>query len=250
MMRKICVINQKGGVGKTTTVLNLAIGLARKDKRVLVVDLDPQGNIGTCLCAASEKNIYHILVEDEDPQDCIVSVEDNLDIITSDSQLAKAELIMSGMPSRETVLKRKLEGMMGYDYILVDCAPSVNLLNQNALLYATEAFIPVSTDYLSVDALRKIEATIEELNSLFNHNLRISTVIPTMYDKRLKSNLSVLSDIKRGFSARVCKPITVNSKLKEAPKSGESIYDYAKSSRGAEDYNKLVEKVITNEYLY
>lgn len=248
-MRKICIINQKGGVGKTTTAVNLAIGLARKDKRVLLLDLDAQGNVSTCLCAATERNMYHVLVEDEDPNNCVIEVEENLHLITSDKNLAKAELALSGEPSRETVLRRKLELLDEYDYLLIDCPPSFNLLNQNALLYANEAFVPVSTDYLSLDALRKMDMAIEELNSLFDHNLRITQVIPTMYDKRVKSSLSVLRDMRKGFSSRVSMPIRVNSKLREAPNKGESIYDYDKSSRGAKDYTKLVDKVITSEYL-
>jgi len=249
-MRKVCIINQKGGVGKTTTAVNLAIGLARREKKVLLIDLDAQGNIGTSLCVASENNMYDILINDVSPEECIINVDENLDVITSDNRLAKAELIMSGMPSRETILKRKMESITGYDYILMDCPPSINLISQNALLYANEAFIPVATDYLSLDALRKMEATINELNELFNHNVRISTIIPTMYDKRIKSSLTILMDIKKGFSTKVAMPIRINSKLKEAPMKGESIYDYAKNSRGAEDYQKLVDKVITGEYLY
>ncbi len=247
-MRKICIINQKGGVGKTTTTVNLAAGLAMKDKKVLILDLDPQGNISTSFCAASEKNMYHILVEDVNPYECIINVAENLDIITSDKRLAQAELVLAGMPSRETVLRRRLADLHGYDYVLIDCPPTINLLNQNALLYANEAFIPVVTDYLSIDALRKMEATINELNELFDHNLMISTIIPTMYDKRVRSNIMNLAEIKKGFRDRVAEPIRINSKLREAPASGVNIFEFAKYSNGAKDYLKLVDKVLKSEF--
>ena len=173
-MRKICVINQKGGVAKTTTTINLATALAVNEKRVLIIDLDPQGNIGTCLCVQGEKTIYDLLINDADPYDCIVNVSENLDVITSDSSLAKAELIMAGMTSRETVVRRKLEPIFNYDYIIIDCPPSLSLLKINALLYANEPFVPVSTDLLALDALKKMSQTISEINELFDHDIKIT----------------------------------------------------------------------------
>jgi chromosome partitioning protein len=247
-MRKICIINQKGGVGKTTTTINLAAGLAKKHKKVLIIDLDPQGNVNTNLCIPADKNMYHILVENLNPVQCIYSVSEYIDILPSNNSLSEAEMILVGKPSRETFLKRVLAPIRGYDYVLVDCPPSINLLNQNALLYANEAFIPVATEYLALDALKKMNATIEELNKLFNHNLKITMVIPTMYDRRIKSCITTLSEIKKGFEHLVSSPITINSKLKEAPGKGQNIFDYAKSSTGAKDYMVLTEKVIEGEY--
>lgn len=247
-MRKIAVINQKGGVAKTTTTVNLASGLAAKGKRVLIVDLDPQGNISTCFCVQSEKTIYDLLVNDIDPFDCIVHIADNLDVVTSDSSLAKAELIMSGQTSRETVLKRKLEPLFNYDYVILDCPPSLSLLNINALLYANEAFVPVSTTFLALDALKKIATTIDEINELFNHDIKITTVIPTMFDRRSKSSVNILKEIKRGYDELVTDPIRINTKLMESTSVGKSIFDFAKRSRGAEDYQRLTQAVIANEY--
>ena len=247
-MRKVCIINQKGGVGKTTTTISLAAGLAQKKKKVLILDLDPQGNINTSFCMPAEKHMYHLLVEDADPRECIVRITDFLHIIPSDSSISKAEMIMIGQPSRETILRRAMAEVQDYDYIIVDCPPSINLLNQNALLYCNEAFIPVSTEYLSLDALRKMEATIDEINHLFNHNIHISMIIPTMYDKRIRSSIEVLRDIKKGYNGVVSPPIRVNSKLKEAPGESKTIYEYAKRSRGAEDYLKLTDRVIEREY--
>ena len=247
-MRKIAVISQKGGVGKTTTTVHLAAGLAKKGKKVLILDLDPQGNVSTCFFANAPKNMYHLLVEDIPPEQCIMNVSELLDIIPSDKSLAKAEMALAGVPSRETVLKRRLEHLNSYDYIIVDCPPSLSLLSQNALMFAKEAFIPVATEYLSIDALRKTNQTIEEMNDLFKHKIKITAIIPTMYDKRIKSCIKSLAEIKKGFNGLVTDPIRINAKLKEAPEKGISVFDFAKSSRGAKDYMKLIEKVLDGEF--
>ncbi len=246
-MRKICIINQKGGVAKTTTTINLATALAANEKRVLIIDLDPQGNVGTSLCVQNDKSMYDLLINDADPYDCIVSVSPNLDMIPSDSALAKAELIMSGQTSRETVLRRKLEPVFNYDYIIIDCPPSLSLLNVNALLYANEAFVPVSTDFLALDALKKMSQTISEINELFDHDIKITQVIPTLYDKRSKACVETLKEIKRGYDELVSNPIRMNSKLREAPSQGKDIFDYAKRSPGALDYKKLAQMVMEAE---
>lgn len=248
-MRKICIINQKGGVAKTTTTINLATALAANEKRVLVIDLDPQGNVGICLCVQNNKTVYDLLVEDADPYDCIINVALNLDVIPSDSSLAKAELIMSGQTSRETILQRKLDPIFNYDYVLIDCPPSLSLLNVNALLYANEAFVPVATDFLALDALKKMSQTISEINELFDHDIKITQVIPTLYDKRSKACVATLKEIKRGYDELVTNPIRMNSKLREAPSQGKDIFEYAKRSPGAMDYKKLAVTVMeTEEY--
>ncbi len=246
-MRKICIINQKGGVAKTTTTINLATALAVNEKRVLIVDLDPQGNIGTCLCVQNDKTTYNLLIDDTDPYDCIVNVSPNLDVIPCDSSLAKAELIMGGQTSRETILRRKLEPVFNYDYIIIDCPPSLSLLNVNALLYANEAFVPVATDFLALDALKKMSQTITEINELFDHDIKITQVIPTLYDRRNKACVETLKEIKRGYEELVSSPIRINSKLREAPSFGKDIFDYAKRSSGALDYKKLAQTVMEAE---
>ncbi len=246
-MRKICIINQKGGVAKTTTAVNLATALAANEKRVLIIDLDPQGNVGICLCVQNNKTVYDLLVEDADPYDCITNVSQNLDVIPSDSSLAKAELIMSGQTSRETILQRKLEPIFNYDYVIIDCPPSLSLLNVNALLYANEAFVPVATDFLALDALKKMSQTISEINELFDHDIKITQVIPTLYDKRNKACVATLKEIKRGYDELVTNPIRMNSKLREAPSQGKDIFEYAKRSPGAVDYKKLAVTVMEAE---
>ncbi|MFH1071976.1 MAG: AAA family ATPase, partial [Nanoarchaeota archaeon] len=196
LMRKIAVINQKGGVGKTTTTVNIAAGLAKKGFKVLILDLDGQGNISTSLHLKADKDMYNLLVEKLDVDQCVTKVADNLFVIPSNETLEKAEIILSGQPARETILKRQLEDLRGYDYVLLDCPPSLGLLNQNALLFATEAFIPVSTDFLGVNALKKMIHEIETINEIFSHECRISMIIPTMYDRRNKTCKIHLNEIK------------------------------------------------------
>jgi chromosome partitioning protein len=248
-MRKICVINQKGGVGKTTTAVNLATGLARKRKKVLVLDLDPQGNISTCLGASSEKDMYDLLVNKEDPREIALETEPNLFIITSSNKLADAESILMARPNRERTLTRVMDKLEedDFDFVIMDCPPSINLLNQNALLYADEALIPSATETLSFIGLKKMVDVIDEYNNLFDHDLVIGGILPTMYDRRNRICVEVLGKMEDEFNGMTLDPIRINSKLIEAPGYSKTIFDYAKSSRGANDYKMLVEFVIKNE---
>ncbi len=246
-MRKICVINQKGGVAKTTTVINLAAGLSRQDKKVLVLDLDAQGNSGLCFNAQSTKDMFDLLIEGADIRECILHLGKNLDIITSRETLTKAELILVGEQNRERALVKKLKKVKDYDYVILDCPPSLGLLSQNAMLYADEAIIPVSTDVLGYDALKKMIVAIRTLNAVFEHDLRITKIVPTMYDMRNKVCKEILDKITSEYYELVSNPIRVNSKLKEAPKEGKSIFAYDPISRGAKDYMALVRLILQEE---
>ncbi len=248
-MRRICIINQKGGVGKTTTAVNLGWGLAKEGKKVIIVDLDAQGNISSCLPAESKKDLYDLLVEGADIGECISHVTDNLDVIQSKETLTKAELILVGEQSRETVLKRKLEALKhyNYDYVILDCPPSLGLLNQNAILYSYEAVIPASTDVLGFDGLKKITAAIHKINDVFGHNCTISKIVPTLLDVRNKVCVSTLKQMQSEFYELVSDPIRINAKIKEAPSVKQSIFEYDKTSRGAEDYKNLVKQVVRDE---
>ena len=244
-MKKICIINQKGGVGKTTVTVNLAAGLARAGKKVLLVDLDPQGNLATSLPISEEKkNMYHILVENANPLECIHHVAINLDLIAADERLTKAEILLAGEPAREYILSKKMKSVKKYDYVFIDCPPSLGLLNQNALLYSQEAFIPVSTDTLGIDALEKMEKAIQVLNDVFTHDLEIGKIIPTLYDKRTKLARESLAYIQNAYYEKVTGPLRVNSKIKECVKAKRSIFSYAPSSPGATDFRELVRQVL------
>jgi len=246
-MRIISVINQKGGVAKTTTTISLAAGLSRKGKRVLIIDLDAQGNIGVALRAQGVKDMYDFLINGSDYRECVTHLGDNLDLITSKETLTKAEFILVGEANRELILREKLKEIKDYDYILIDCSPSLGLLNQNALLASNEAVIPTSTDILGFKALKKIILAIDSLNRVFEHDCQITKIIPTMYDKRLKVCKEILGKITNDYYEMVSNPIHTCSKLKEAPSKGESIFKYAKKSTAAKDYMSLVNSIIHDE---
>jgi chromosome partitioning protein len=248
-LRRICVINQKGGVGKTTTAISIAAGLSRHDRKVLVIDLDPQGNVALCLNAETEKDIYHVLSEDAELKECIKNLGKNLDIISSCETLAKTEMLLAGMKKKEYVLREKLKELNNsdYDYVIIDCPPSIGLLNRNALLYAQEAFIPVSTEHLGFDALAKMQKHIDEINEEFDHKIKITKVIPTLFDRRNKTCRIYLDKINNNFYDVVTNPVRINSKLKEAPAAGKSIFSYAPSSNGSKDYMEVVQAVLSEE---
>ena len=245
-MRKIAIINQKGGVGKTTSAVNIGAGLASLGKKVLIIDLDPQGNIGAYFDKYSERDLSNLLMDkDIIYQDCLINLTEKLHLITSRETLEKATVMITGFVDREKTLIRKLKELSksDYDYVILDCPPSLGLLNQNALLFANEAVIPVSTDILGFDALEKMEKAIERINEFFGHDMKISAIIPTLHDRRNKICKTTLKKIESKYGDIVTIPISISSKLKEAPKSGKSIYAFAKSNRSSKEYMDVVNKL-------
>lgn len=244
-MRKIAIINQKGGTGKSTSALNVAAGLARKSKKVLLIDMDPQGNIATWFDVAPKKTIYHLLIEEgTTAHDCVTNVRPNLDILPSTKTAAQAEIILTGMPGRERVLGRKLAALKGYDFVLLDCAPSLNLLNQNAVTYATEAVIPVSMDYLALVGVKQILENLRMIREILDHKIEVALVVPTFYDRRNRKSREILDTLESHFDGKVTRPVRVNVRLAEAASHHQTIYEYAPSSHGARDYEDLTEQLI------
>jgi len=248
-MRKIAVMNQKGGVGKTTTAINLAAGLAIKGKNVLLLDLDPQGHVANFFPDETyKKNMFELLTNGATYDECIIRAGENLSVIKSSKEMRGAELILfQKKDNAANKLGEKLESLKGFDYVIADCPPSVGIVTQNAMNYCDEAFIPVSADPLGIDGLKKILFTLQEFNAHAIEPIRISRIIPTLYDKRNKICKDSLNELQNEFYELTTEPIHINSKLKEAPLHHKSIFTYAKNSRGAKDYAMLVDNVLHEE---
>ncbi|MCA9558687.1 MAG: ParA family protein [Myxococcales bacterium] len=243
-MRRIAVLNQKGGTGKTTTSVNVAAGLAEAGHRVLLVDLDAQGNVAVSLGLSSRQNIYHVLVDGAHPADCIVNVAENLDALVSNTSLAQAEVKLVNAPrDRFKVLSNRMAAVTNYDFVIMDCGPSLSVLNQNALTYADHILIPVSCDYLSLVGVKQILRTLKKVNELLLHPVSILGVVPTFFDVRTRISVEAVQTLRSYFKDRVLPPIRVNTRLKEAPSHKKTIFEYAPDSRGSEDYRALVQRI-------
>lgn len=247
--RRVAILNQKGGTGKTTTSVNLAAGIAERGKDVLLIDTDAQGNVGISLGVAGEQSLYHVLVESADPTDVAVPVRAHLDVITSDCTLAAAEVWLAKQPAEERsrILSRRLNRMRvsrRYDYVVIDCGPSLSLLNQNALSYADEVVIPVTCDYLALVGVKQVLRTIKDIERHLHHAVRISAVLPTFFDGRTRLAREVLQTLRGHFKSKCLDPIRLNTRLAEAPSHRKTIFEYAPQSNGAEDYNRVVDWLV------
>jgi chromosome partitioning protein len=254
--RVIAMVNNKGGVGKTTCALNIAAGLARKDRRVLVVDTDPQANASLVLLGAKlfelPHSIYDILLDrDRYIQEIIVPTSiEGLDLAPSQTSLANAELNLAPVRGRERVLRRSMaQGLEDYRYVLIDCPPSLGLLTINALLAAGEVHIPIAMTYLALEGVGQVMDAIEAVKRDLDHpGLMITGVIPTFFDGRTRLSKEILQSVRDYFGEVVFDtPIRKNVKLDEAQSHHQSIFDYAPRSVGALEYENLVEEVIQRE---
>lgn len=246
-MRRICIINQKGGVGKTTSAVNLAAGLSRKEKRVLLIDLDPQGNATFSLQSKSTYDLHDYLTSDIEVNEAVTNLGKNLELLGSKESLVEVENEIAKNENNVKKFAKKLRSIDGYDYIIVDCSPMIGSLSNLAILAADEALVPTSTDVLGLRGTSNTLKMIEKANNRFSHDLKTTKIVPTLYDKRnrvCKKTLEIMNNI---YYDIISEPIRVNARLKEAPERHMSIFRYAKSSRGAEDYNKLVMNVLNDE---
>ena len=253
MARVISLANQKGGVGKTTTTINLGACLAEIGKQVLVIDIDPQGNATSGLGIKKvdvAQDIYDVIINELPLQKTIMKTEHSgLDIVPATIQLAGAEMELTSMMARETRLKEALLPIQtDYDYILIDCPPSLGQLSINAFTASNSIIIPVQSEYYALEGLSQLLNTIRLVQKHFNPNLAIEGVLLTMFDARTNLGTQVVQEVQSYFGDRVYKTIIPrNTRLAEAPSYGLPIIDFDRKSRGAETYLQLAEEVVKND---
>ena len=253
MGRTIAIANQKGGVGKTTTAINLSACLAKAGQRVLTIDFDPQGNATTGLGLEKEKiedTVYELLLGDCSLEDCLMKdVQKNLDVLPSDSNLSGAEIELLETENKERVLKNHLESIRDqYDFIIIDCPPSLSLLTINALVAADTVLVPIQCEYYALEGLSQVLRTIGLVKKKMNTSLELEGVVFTMYDARTNLSLQVVENVKENLNERIYKTIIPrNVRLAEAPSHGMPITIYDSRSTGAESYRLLAAEVISRE---
>lgn len=246
-MRIIAIHNQKGGTGKTTTTISLGDAFARRGYRVLILDVDSQGHIRKIFGVKHRYTMYDILIEDVLVSECIVNVRKNLDCVFSDPTLGGAELILSNQnpQGRERLLSARMGLVNNYDFILIDCSPSLNLINQLALVYAQELLIPINMDYLGLVGAIQVIDNLDMLEKELNNHTKITGIIPTFVDYRTNMTHQVIKTIQETYGNKVLPNIRIDTKIQQAIAQHKTIYEYDPQSRGAQDYDKL-SKVLLN----
>ena len=250
MGKIIAVANQKGGVGKTTSTVNLAACVGLSGKKVLLIDIDPQGN-ATSGVGINKRSVaassYDILIGEAKAEEAIVKTEfKNLDAIPSNMQLAGAEIELVELPDRVYVLKKAIVALKDvYDFIFIDCPPSLGLITLNALSACDTIFIPIQCEYYALEGLSQLMSTIRQVKKRYNPNIDIEGVLLTMYDGRLNLTAQVLAEVKKYYGEKVFKTtIPRNVRLSEAPSHGQPVYYYDRSSSGTRAYTELAEEFL------
>lgn len=249
----LAICNQKGGVGKTTTAISLAVALAKKQQNVLLVDLDPQGNASSGLGfdkSELEKTVYDVLINELPTSEAILpSGRERLSVLPTNINLAAAELELVSAVSRETILKRALaEIQKDYDYVIIDCPPSLGLLTINALTAADRILIPVQAEYYALEGLSQLLDTVSKVRKILNQDLDILGALITMYDSRTRLSGEVANELRAFFEGKCFKTmIPRNIKISEAPSHGQAITEYEPYSRGGIAYKNLTEEILNRK---
>lgn len=239
------IINQKGGTGKTTTAVNLGCALAKKGKKVLLVDLDPQGNMSYWLgCGELEKSMTEVFLGEATIDEILVERE-GLEVAPSDMSLANLEINIANFEDRESILDTALAEVEGYDFILVDCPPSLSLLTVNALTTADKVIIPLQMEVLSLQGLDQIISTVESIRNVLNEDLEVEGLLPVMVDSRRKLSKEVHELISENYDVDVFKSqIRSNVRASEAPSFGQSVLSYSPKSNSAIDYMNFAKEIL------
>lgn len=250
MGRIIAIANQKGGVGKTTTAINLSASLASLGQKVLALDMDPQGNMTSGLSVDKnevENNVYDLIIGSADIKDCICeNVLENLDVLPSNINLSAAEIELIGVENKEFIIKNEIEKIRNnYEFIIIDCPPALSMLTINAMTTADSVLVPIQCEYYALEGLSQLIHTIELVKERLNPSLEIEGVVFTMYDARTNLSLQVVENVKDNLNQNIYKTIIPrNIRLAEAPSYGMPINLYDAKSTGAESYMMLAEEVI------
>ena len=244
--RRLAVFNHKGGTGKTTTTVSIAAGLAERGLKVLLVDTDSQGNVAVSFGVKPEKTLYHVLVMGLRAEDAATTIRPNLDLLPSNETLAAAELYLAGRQNRDRVLRDRLaSATSAYDVVVIDCSPSLSLMNQNALVLADGILVPVACDFLSLVGVRQVIKTVKNVNGLLRHPVQIYGVLPTFYDARARICRDAVETLKQHFGDKCLAPIRAATRIKEAPAQSKTIFELAPESNAADDYRAVVERLVT-----
>jgi len=252
MGKVIVIANQKGGVGKTTTTINLSAYLADSKKKTLLIDCDPQGNASSGIGINKEEtdaNVYNVLVNGENIAENIMETQyKNLSIIPSNVDLAGAEIELVSFNNREFLLKEAIKSVKDeFDYILIDCPPSLGLLTLNAFAAADSVIIPIQCEYYALEGLGQLTKTVSTIKQSINKDIEIEGILLTMFDKRTNLSSVVYDEVKKFFPEKVYKTVIPrNVRLSEAPSFGEAIISYDKFSKGAHAYKALAKELIKN----
>jgi len=242
MGRVIAVANAKGGIGKTTTVVNIGAGLALKGARVLLVDVDPQGNLALALGIRPRRTLYDLLADGAKAADCVIAARQNLDLLASDESLLGVQPLIARRADWSRVLDQGLRPLYAdYDFVLLDSGGSLTTLNTNALACASDVIVPTAIEHFS---LKSIDLLFTQVKQVKGNSSSIRLIIPTMFDPRVRQSGELLDQLRARYGPLVTQPIRVNVRLSEAPTLGKTIYEYDPRSRGAVAYRALARELI------